>query len=467
MRKYRLVLPESIAKEKARLAEIAKKKKQREAEKKREAKKRALEREKEKQKLKAKKERELEREKKKKEKEKKIRSEKLRKAREKRKLEKRKAKKLAEQQAYYEAHKEEVDAQKRQELKERMEKKRIQKEKKRAYHAMYNEAHKTPEQREKARIREEQKAAKKEAEKKAKKKKANAKYRKKVKRAKRLKEYMRKYYLEHAGKDTYQNHIEKNDVSGKFIIATAQDGSLKRKWCTKRWWNDVMKVWNEMIEKNHSEAMCPVDEICNSRKPVYKIHTELLLLKKINPEVEDNITVFRDEKGKIVKVKTNDEEWAIALKEPWYIEEKFIVNNMNPIKDKQTARWIGENLIEKNLSNDNFKKVILWNNYVLIDGDSDFDFCIGKTDHTAKNLYMSLFKKYGDTDYVFFIGNLDPTLYSKWTQKIKEKTGWESLFKRKYTYLSRKSVSKVDSSNDMPTKSNSTRSASGKSSAKR
>lgn len=452
MRKYKAVLPESIAKEKARKAEMEKRKKEREALKKREAKKRAAQKEKEKKKKAEKKEREKE----KKREEKAKLSEKREKERNKRKYLKRKQKRQAEKLAYYKEHKKEIDAEKKRKEAEKKEKRRV-------YMKAYNEARKTPEQIERARLKEEMRIKKEIEAKKKKKSIENRKYRNKVKAIEKHRLRCQKYYREHQGKENYLKHL--NDTPGKFMIATARDGVVSKVRCRKSWWGDILEKWNAMVSENHENKMCPVDQISNSRKITQNTETEILLLKKINPEVEDNISVFRDNFGKIVKVKTDDEEWTIVSKEPWYVEEKFIVNNMNPLKSKQTAKWIGENLIEKDLSASNFKKVIKWCNYVIIDGDVDFDFCIGKTEKAALNLYLSLFEKYGNTEYVYFIGELDKTQVSKWTSKIREKTGWENLVKGKRTYFSKGSSSDADKTKSIPTSPSSTKSASSKTSA--
>ena len=194
-----------------------------------------------------------------------------------------------------------------------------------------------------------------------------------------------------------------------------------------------------MIDENHKNVICPIEQIASDSDVTKNTEIELLLLKHVNPEVEDNTSVFRDENGKIVHVTTDNEELLIALKQPWYVEEKFIVNNMNPLRDKKTAKWICENIIEKDLSINNLKKVFIWGNYIIFNGDNDFDFVIGKTEQTAVNLYMALFKKYENTDYIYFIGELDMSQVSKWTEKICQKTGWKNLKRGKHTYFSKSS----------------------------
>ena len=292
-------------------------------------------------------------------------------------------------------------------------------------------------------------------------------YRDIARKKKKKAEANRKYYETHRGYEILKKRIETHDIPGTFLIVTAQDMVVKRKWNSKQWWNDALERYNELIEKNHSEMMCPADQIASSTKKTANTFRELLLLKKINPEVEDNITAFRDDNGKIVNVTTDKENWVVVLKKPWYVEEKFIVCGCNPLSGKKTAQWIGENFIEKDLSVENMKKVFLWRNFLIIDGDLDFTFAIGKTHKAARNLYMSLFKKYEKTDYVYFIGYLDSQLVSKWKEKIKEKTGWENLKRGKYTYHTKSSAASLaaeEIKNPIPTTSKSTVSTNGMSS---
>lgn len=279
--------------------------------------------------------------------------------------------------------------------------------------------------------------------------------RKKKKKA----EANRKYYDSHGRYERMKQRIETHDIPGTFLIVTAQDMVVKRKWNTKQWWNDAIKRYNELIETNHSEMMCPVDQIASSTKKTRSTFKELLLLKKINPEVEDNITLFRESNGKTINVTTDKENWTVVLKEPWYVEEKFIVCGCNPLSGKKTAQWIGENFIEEGLSVNDMKKVFLWRNFLIIDGDLDFTFAIGKTNQAARNLYMSLFKKYEKTEYVYFIGYLDSQLVPKWKEKIKEKTGWENLKRGKHTYYTKSSAASLaaeEIKNPIPTTSKST-----------
>ena len=363
----------------------------------------------------------------------------------------------------------ELDKAKELEMKARKKEREKEREKKRRAKEREKEKEKKRKQKEREAAREKKKALEKAEKERLKAKKhrealARRKEYEKVKRKRRYKrlrakkkksEANRRYYEKHGFLDRLKKRIETNDIPGTFMVVTAQDYVFKRKWCQKNWWNDALDFYNNKIEENHANAMCPIDQISSSTKVTQSTFKELLLVKKINPEVEDNISVFRVDNGKAVTVKTDKEEWVIVLKQPWCEEEKFMVCGYNPLSGKKTAQWIGENFIEDGLAMDNMKKVILWRNYIIFDGDDDFTFAIGKTYRAARNLYMALFRKYEKTDYVYFIGNLDVQLYSKWTEKIKEKTGWKNLAKGRKVYYTKR-LKLEDMENPIPTTSNST-----------
>jgi hypothetical protein len=458
MRKYRLVLPESIAKEKARQAEIKKRQKEREKEKQREKRKRAHLREKERiKKLKAK-EREKDLEKRRKEKEKAKRHEAALKRQRKREYAWQRKKRRERKLAYFYEHRSEI-------ISEKTKRALLNKKKKLAYDREYVQARKSAGTMERLFLKKKKDAEKKLAEKKVRIHKRNKRYNAKVRRKRYRKEYLAKYYREHKGKENYEKHVLANDIPGKFRIFISRNGVLNDPVCSKSWWGDVLEKWNEMIEENHKDVMCPVVEYTNHHgnvEPLRSVNNEILLLKKIDPTVEDNISVFREENGKTVKVMTSDEEWTVVFKEPWYKEEKFIINSMHPTRGKKTAQWIGENLIEKGLSKDNLKKIFLCNRHVIIDGDEGFDMCIAKTPNTASNLYMALYRKYSETDYVYFVGTLSEMLYKKWVKKIIDKTGWEisRLHLMGFPTTQPKKSGSDDMPKDIPTSSSSTISAS-------
>lgn len=292
-------------------------------------------------------------------------------------------------------------------------------------------------------------------------------YEAKMRKKKKNREFALKYYYEKVRPQRLKERIENHDTLGRFMIATAQDSVVKYKWWKKQWWNDALEIYNQMLEENHKNALCPMEEIASSKRPTQQTSFELMLLKMVNPEVEDNTTAFRDKRGRIVTVKMNNERWQIALKDVWYVEEKFMVYGYNPLRERKTAQWICDNIIENNLNVDNLKRVMLWHNFLIIDWGDDFTFVIGKTEKTTRNLYMALFNKYEDNGYVIFFGYLDKQFVSKWVEKIKEKTGWESMRKGKGTYFSKAVASKSDTEikNPIPTRSKSTVSTGGKGSS--
>ena len=245
-----------------------------------------------------------------------------------------------------------------------------------------------------------------------------------IKFAKLHREASMKYYYEKIYPERLKSRIEANDLPGTFVIAIANDGVVEYKKIFRHWRNDAFEKFEEMIESNHANAMCP-KEYEKDGKPWTDTDSkkELLLLKHVNPEVEGNETSFPNDYGMNITVSTDDEEWAILRKEPWYVEEMFSVNDRPRAAEKHTAEWIGENLIEPKVSEYSLKRVIIWKKILIIDYDDDFDFVIGRSELATTNLYLSLFKRYEDLENVFFVGDLSQRYYTKWAGKIGERTG--------------------------------------------
>ncbi|MBP5725201.1 MAG: hypothetical protein J6X18_16710 [Bacteroidales bacterium] len=422
MRYYSLSAFEKKAREKARKEASKKRKHEKELEKRR------LAREKKAAKEKAKKEAERQKE-----------LEKNRRAREKERQKRQKE----------EQHKEEVL--KRRELRTiETEKRKFAKmeEKKRLHQIELEEA---------AKKRRKERRHKKALENKAKRKKASDKRRQsRLAREERNRRNASRYYHEVVRPEKLRKRLEANDVYGRFLIAVAQDLVIKKKLRSKSWWNDAQEVYDKFVEENHTSVLCPVEEISTANKPTRKTQREIVLMKLVNPEVEDNIAVFRDEDGKAVTCKVNDDKWTLVKKEPWYVEEKFIIAGLNPTTDKKTAHWICENIVEKEVGTDVLKKVILWRNVLIVDWGEDFSIVIGKTNNTATNLYMCLFKKYENAGGIIFFGYLHSQFVLEWIEKIKEKTGWNNVIRGKRTYLLKSSREDEEMVNSIPTTSKST-----------
>lgn len=449
MRKYKLVLPESIAKEKERQKELKRRKAAREAAKRKEARKREAERRKAREKAEKEKAKALEKEKAEKEKAREIR----RAEQAAKKYQKKLIYMKERYRKYVEAHKDEIEARRKEREAAKAEAKLVRLAEKNAQKVRETEAKRL----EKEKAEKEKEAVRLRSER-------NKKYLRQVMKKKRKSEANRRYYDSHGRLEKMKPHIESNDVPGRYIIAVAQDSKVQCSKYKKRWRNEAFDKYNELVEKNHSEVMCPAEEITSTRKATCKTVRELLLLRHVNPDIEGNESSFRDEYGKNVTVRTDDAEWVVERREPWYVDEKFIVPNLNPTSSKKTMGWICENFIDNGLSEDNLKKVFIWGNYVVIDGDDGFEFAIGRTVRAAVNLYLALFKKYDGTDYIYFIGELDSSLAGKWMEKIREKTGWKNLVKGKRTYYKKASADEEEITKSMPTSSKSTASTRGKSS---
>ena len=259
---------------------------------------------------------------------------------------------------------------------------------------------------------------------------------------KRKSENNRKYYENTRRPRMFKERFENGDKCGLYYIIITKDLVKKKTLKRRIWFNDITDLFDKYVEENHNTVKCPMDELTNSRKINRPTKQEIVLIKKIDKDLETNETFERDENGRIINIKTNDENFAILRKEPWYVEEKFTVGSLTGTVNerKKTCPWIAENIIDKLLSKDDTVKIIMWNMFVIFESENNFEFVFGKTERAAMNLYKALFKIYENSKRVYFFGTLSPELSSRVTDKIKEKTGWKNLKRGKCTYYNKRNL---------------------------
>lgn len=259
---------------------------------------------------------------------------------------------------------------------------------------------------------------------------------------KRKSEHNRKYYEEVRRPRMLKERLENGDKYGYYRIIITKDLVKKKTVARKTWFNDITDIFNKAVEENHATVKCPMDELTNSRKTNRPTKQEILLIRRIDKDMENNETFVRDENGRVIKIMTDSEDWVIVRKEPWYVEEKFTVGSLTGTVNerKKTCPWIAENIIDKLLSQDDTVKIIMWNMFVIFESENNFEFVFGKTERAAMNLYKALFKIYENSKRVYFFGTLSPELSSRVTDKIKEKTGWKNLKRGKCTYYNKRNL---------------------------
>lgn len=288
--------------------------------------------------------------------------------------------------------------------------------------------------REKNRIKaEKEKQKKKEKEQEKKRRKREKQKLKTIERHKMLrKKYNRTYYLKRT--DAIRQY--RKDIGDEYgyymIILTKNRKRIKRLGAT-HWRSDSYNKYSTILEENNNKVKFPATICTLKNEEEKKKHAELiyeLLLVKSIKQGENNISKLMNKDGKFVDNMTigDKENHIIIKKDVWLVEETFAVYGYHPKNDRKTYQFICDNLIlNKPDIPDEMKRIMIYNNKLLIENINDFDFVICKNKDQCYKLYELLEKTIQNLKkkYIVFMGEItNKTLKNKWINRIQEKTGW-------------------------------------------
>lgn len=282
--------------------------------------------------------------------------------------------------------------------------------------------------REEEKLRKEEKARIKEEKRLAKEKEKKERHKKVLKKRQNKRAYKKRRAAQ------LEERREKGDKYAWHMVVIMKNGKrIKRLGAT--WWKtDAYKIYSEAIEENEKNVLCPVKihetDTKLQKKGVSSINMkyEILIVQKTN-NPEDNVKKFRNEDGKLIdNIIVDNENYKIIAKHDWLVEETFNVYGFHPKKERKDIHFILDEMVLKNSCRDNVKRVFIFNNKVVIQYDSDFDFITCKTDDEADRLYTILEKKVNKpkkNKFILFTGKLNKHLSTWFLNELEKKTGWE------------------------------------------
>lgn len=266
---------------------------------------------------------------------------------------------------------------------------------------------------EKARIKAEKEKLKKEE-----KKKAHQKYLKKKRNA-------RAYAKRKQAADAY--HKSMGDEKGTFSIYLMKDGKRTKFFGYRRFKVAALQLYHEILSKNKEEVVFPQKYVKSSNR-IKQHKYELVLVKKINTDKEDSISMLRNADGKFIENYLIDAPTHKILdKNEWFIEETFSVYGFDPKKERKNFKYIYNNIILRDPSI--YSRIMVHNNKLIHHYDDDFDMVICKTTEQAIELYNTIEKMIDHKKYptILFMGKLNGTMSSWIIDEIQKKTGWSRL----------------------------------------
>ena len=194
-------------------------------------------------------------------------------------------------------------------------------------------------------------------------------------------------------------------------------------------WTDsvatVNKEFKTMVEENKS-VVFPI-KFNNNKTEIIESSYEIMIIKA-RDKAESRETKVMDEYGKFVNYATNDDDWIIYDRSPYYIEETFWVYGYHPRLQRKDFKWIYDNFISNNFNNKYlFKTVQLFKNKILVECNGKLDMVICKNKQDAIRMY-NMIEEWCERDkmkYIGFMGDLSYSRYkSDWITKIQKLTNW-------------------------------------------
>jgi hypothetical protein len=161
---------------------------------------------------------------------------------------------------------------------------------------------------------------------------------------------------------------------------------------------------------------------------IKKSDFEIFLIKKKTSKKDNAIIPLRDYYGSITEFKTDNDDWVILNRENYEIEESFWVYGFDKVKDRKDYKWILNNIIYKDNNINNIKRIIVFQNKLLIESQEKMDMVLCKNKSDCIRLYNSiqtdvLKDKMGKT--IFFMGDgFNSSLKKSWYEKMEKLTGW-------------------------------------------
>ena len=219
------------------------------------------------------------------------------------------------------------------------------------------------------------------------------------------------------------------------------NGTFKKNYGKFRHIEEVYEKVKELLEETKDIEFPKLIRNFDALEP---INYEYVILERNDDGTKPN-PFFRNEYGKLIEHKTDNEKWVILDKFPFKVEEKVWVASTGH-NVKRTFRWIYNNLIiDKIDSPYDFLQIIIYNNKVLIkedNGHMEVVVCKNTSDSIRfYNLIEENLKK-DKIKQVIMLGIVGSHTHHarKIIDEIAEATGWSrEKVKRAATWTNKKS----------------------------
>lgn len=188
---------------------------------------------------------------------------------------------------------------------------------------------------------------------------------------------------------------------------------------------DIMEKFNT-LKCESEEVSFPVRHTNNDG--INKSEYEIFVIKKKEKRNENNIIPLKNYYGSIIDYTTNNKKWIILDRENYDLEESFWVFGYDKFKDRKNFKWILNNILYTDININNIKRVIVFQNKLLIESSYRMDMVLCKNGSDCIRLYNELQKevfKEKLEKFIFFMGDgFNSKLKKTWYEKMEKLTGW-------------------------------------------
>lgn len=188
---------------------------------------------------------------------------------------------------------------------------------------------------------------------------------------------------------------------------------------------DIMEKFNT-LKCESEEVSFPVRHTNNDG--INKSEYEIFVIKKKEKRNENNIIPLKNYYGSIIDYTTNNKKWIILDRENYDLEESFWVFGYDKFKDRKNFKWILNNILYTDININNIKRVIVFQNKLLIESSYRMDMVLCKNGSDCIRLYNELQKevfKEKLENFIFFMGDgFNSKLKKTWYEKMEKLTGW-------------------------------------------
>lgn len=237
---------------------------------------------------------------------------------------------------------------------------------------------------------------------------------------------IRRRYCRKIAYQKKKERIKNGDKFARFDIYITLNGKKIRHISTKRWYSECYQKYCEIIESNKQKVLFPT-KIKRQGNNIITTNYEIILTGTFKKTDTTDFT-YKDEFGKNITAIVDDIDNCIIIdKQEWRVETLFYIFGVNTELNPDYHYIYNNFIINDNGYLDNMKKIMYYNNKLIIQTINDFDLIKCSNEDECKELYYRIEEDCQnlEKENFIFMGAIAKGNIPLWKERIEEKTGWD------------------------------------------